>query len=83
MSFCFGPGRLRTIQLFWYNFTNRKMICFSVTHNKMFLFQGHPQKDLKVKVCMCACLFYYFDSALEPRMYLDHEVNCIGDISPS
>jgi len=69
---CFGTI-LPTERWFVLVSPTTKCFCFKVTHRKIW----------KLK-CVCVRVsFYYFNSALEPRMYLDHEGNCIGDISPS
>jgi len=39
--------------------------------------------DFTLSTALLLLSLYYFNSTPEPRMYLDHEGNCKGDISPS
>jgi len=41
------------------------------------------RKFVRALLLLLLLSLYWFNSTPEPRMYLDHERNCTGDISPS
>ena len=58
----------------------RKMDCCIYIEFSYLHFKIHSALDQ----CVCASLsLYSFNTTPEPRMYLDREGNCIGNISPS